>query len=86
MNEMIDRCRVAVVEALQGSDLPVGTYIDSEKIVRAVIEAMREPSEKMKLAGGKELPDYDPSIVDATNCWQAMIDAALSNKKAAASS
>jgi galactokinase/mevalonate kinase-like predicted kinase len=42
MTEMIKRARLAVVEVIQNSDLPAGTYIDSEKIVRAVLEAMRD--------------------------------------------
>lgn len=45
--EMIDRCRLAFGEELQKINLPVGTYINSELFVIAIIKAMREPTEKM---------------------------------------
>jgi hypothetical protein len=47
MTEMIERARLAVIEVIQSSDLPAGTYIDSERIVRAVLEAIREPTPDM---------------------------------------
>lgn len=42
MSEMIERCRIAVIGVIQQLGLPPGTQIDSERIVRAVLEAMRE--------------------------------------------
>lgn len=58
----------------------------SEKIARAVLQAIREPSKSMKEAGADgplttshgddESFDY-VSEDDAATCWQAMIDAAL---------
>lgn len=39
---------------------------------RAAIEAMREPTDEMELAGWGAIPS-----ADATDIWQAMIDAAL---------
>lgn len=44
MSKMIDRARIAVAEIIQQSNLPVGSHLDSEKIVRAVIKALREIS------------------------------------------
>ncbi len=84
MSEMIDRCRINIARALQNSNLPVGTFVDTEIIVRAAIEAMRVPTAAMICTG-------DESIIDALNdhggvrrdptpaqgCWQAMIDEAL---------
>lgn len=43
---------------------------DYPAMVRAVLLAIREPSEGMRDAGGRALGDYD-------DIWQAMIDAAL---------
>lgn len=37
MSKMIDRARIAVAEILQQSNLPVGSHLDSEKIVLAVL-------------------------------------------------
>jgi hypothetical protein len=53
---------------------------DCRQIARAALEALREPTEGMLLPGAETLPDYDPGCDDAKNCWQAMIDAALSEK------
>lgn len=45
---------------------------------RAVLMAIREPSEAMQMQGRAVMPELDePLLDDATNCWQAMIDAAL---------
>lgn len=50
-----------------------------EDQVRAVLEAIREPSEVMAKAGTDALPAFEaPLRADASDCWQAMIDAALS--------
>jgi len=47
-------------------------------IARAVLEAIREPSEVMAKAGTDTLPAFEaPLQADASDCWQAMIDAAL---------
>lgn len=46
MSKLIDKCRIAVVGVIQNSDLPVGSYIDSEKIVRAVIKEIGEEFSK----------------------------------------
>jgi hypothetical protein len=85
MTEMIDRARLSVVEVIQNSDLPAGTYIDSEKIVRAVIKAMREPTPDMMRSGlealakagcGSPIPGWA-----SENCLRAMLDAALGDTR-----
>jgi hypothetical protein len=53
--------------------------LEFSKIVRAVIEAMREPTEAMKAMHWTEI-EYsgaDTAAEKATNVWQWMIDAAL---------
>lgn len=53
---------------------------------RAVLEAIREPSEGMVKEGAYQIPcgqgveEGPPNASDAKDCWQAMIDAALSEK------
>jgi hypothetical protein len=37
----------------------------------------KEPTKEMKTAGAEAMPDYDPSVDDAEQCWGAMIDAAV---------
>lgn len=56
---------------------------DCEEIARAVLQAIREPSEGMITEGAYTIPCGGggeigpPNERDALNCWQAMIDAAL---------
>lgn len=47
-----------------------------ERIARAVLEALREPSDAMEVAG--ENDDAAGGEGNATGIWYAMIDAALS--------
>lgn len=50
------------------------------EIVRAVLLAIREPSEGMKTAGAYQLNEgahLDASLKDVAFAWQIMIDAAL---------
>lgn len=58
-------------------------YADAMAEARAAIEAMREPTEGMKIAGAGELIDFntDDAHPDnwALNTWASMIDAALSS-------
>jgi hypothetical protein len=72
MTEMIDRARLAVIEVIQNSSLPVGYSIDSEKIVRAVLEAMLEPTQEM-------LDCRDAFVMkdDALTVWRLQINTAL---------
>jgi len=46
---------------------------------RELIEAMREPTEAMKVAGGAFLADRrdHPDVIGAAGAWEDMIDAAL---------
>ena len=50
---------------------------------RAAIAAMREPTEKMVRAGEKEFIASDVAccMEPAEDCWQAMIDAALTSSE-----
>lgn len=51
---------------------------DMQDAARAVLEAIREPSEAMVKAGKDALPAFEaPLQADASDCWQAMIDAAI---------
>ena len=72
MSEMVERVAKAIAEA-DGDH----TVMDHHRRrSRAAIEAMREPTEEMKLAP----PDVNFSPSEAEYVWQAMIDAALGNK------
>lgn len=100
MSEMIERVARAICKA-RGDDPDArgpavwqsGFYPDHlfarwrsyEGLARAAIAEMREPTEAMVAAGGREVQiDYENGreadrVTDATNCWQAMIDAALND-------
>ena len=47
---------------------------------RAAIEAMREPTEEMAIAGAIGIGGHMPSPLDAADAWRAMIDAALQER------
>ncbi|MDE3797587.1 hypothetical protein I7G59_09635 [Sinorhizobium meliloti] len=83
-------------EASLGRPANNGTYdgkIDAEALARAAIEVMREPSEEMKTRGYEDAehtlesmgPDYPQPTESCGNIFQAMIEAALSQKLKAAS-
>lgn len=77
-----------------GGPHPSGTWIEKGEAwwtgyvdqARAVLEAIREPSEGMVKEGAYQIPcgqgveEGPPNASDAKDCWQAMIDAALSEK------
>ena len=68
-NDLIDRVAVAIIDAAQK-----GARGKPRELARAAIEAMREPTDLM----GNGLPaGYRPGSHSATQIWQAMIDAAL---------
>lgn len=46
-------------------------------VARAVLTAIREPSEGMNVAGFMTMAPGDPEREDAADCWRVMIDAAL---------
>ncbi len=57
--------------------------VDLRIIARAAIAAIREPSEEMvrSVDAVKDIGDYDAFLpTDARDIWQAMIDAALTEK------
>jgi hypothetical protein len=67
---MIDRVATVVATCLRNDD-------NAEEIARAVIEAMRKPSDGMIAAG--EL-FYEVTRTQARIVWEQMIDAALAEK------
>lgn len=80
---MIERAARALFTIEHGDDASFEAWpvIANEMAVRAraVLQAIREPSEAMEGAGREALEDGAELIVDgdATACWHAMIDAAL---------
>lgn len=83
----IERAKAAIANELGVSSAPIesfalsdGRLIATETIIRAVLTAIREPSEAMLCAGkesawvGADLNDGHPCIVQV---WPAMIDAML---------
>lgn len=51
-------------------------------LARAVIEAMREPTDAMRRAGAIYQADGQTRVTDAIGTWRAMIDAALDEQVA----
>lgn len=82
-NPIIERAARAIQDEYdrQNSGALIGEGGDlhaPEAMARAVLRAIREPSEAMNRAGWKSDLPFTPSIrVDVL--WQAMIDAALSD-------
>ena len=60
------------------------TSVDVGALVRAVLQAIREPDEAMIEQGRPEIVGYDPEWDDAReragDVWQAMIDTILSDR------
>ncbi len=90
MSEMVERVAMAMwAKKEQLTPNPRVSWENAEakdqafmlEVARAAIEAMREPTEAMKDAGGMELAglwDSDDSPYSAAeNVWLACIDAAL---------
>lgn len=79
-NEMVERIR-AIIEPFLKDDPHSVTNTDD--IVRDVIEAMREPTEQMIIAGLHE-PDRRRlnarGMPTSYHVWQAMIDAARADE------
>jgi hypothetical protein len=86
IDNMIERCARAMIEAeprddpgfrISGcSDLSDNEWRD---LARAAIEAMREPTRVMEIAGIEQSHDDTPR--DVTNTWRAMLDAALADNQ-----
>lgn len=76
----------AVVQNIAGDqngvigDEPLYVVTNPDAVARAVLEAIREPSEGMVEDGAFQIPcgqgveEGPPNIGDAKDCWQAMID------------
>ncbi|MEZ2132438.1 MULTISPECIES: hypothetical protein [unclassified Sinorhizobium] len=78
MTTMIERVARAIMEDSGGGrDRPDFNWRYYESAARAAIEAMREPTEDMRIAGCQETW-LDPSVDDI---YRAMIDAALQEDK-----
>lgn len=72
---MIERCAKAAYDS--SSKLSIS---DSMRIVLTIIKAMREPTEKMKMAGSIDPGSGGPDDGYETEVWQAMIDAIIGDK------
>jgi hypothetical protein len=64
-------------------ELFIDGNFNGSALARAAIAAMREPTEKMVRAGEKEFIASDVAccMEPAEDCWQAMIDAALTSSE-----
>jgi hypothetical protein len=77
--DMVERCSVALIGAVY-VERGVGLSAKQAKeIIRAVLAAMREPTEAMVEAGSELFIGTDAMPYIETSVWHAMIDAALSN-------
>jgi len=81
MNEMVERGVRAITASTRDFGISFGW---EERLVRAVIAAMREPTQEMIEAGAYEIPiaEFDELPKDiAVAVWHAEIDAALADKE-----
>jgi hypothetical protein len=91
MSEMVERVARAMAGesgcvVSQQFDAGTGRLVDTKEewknwipFARAALAAMREPTEKMTIAGSLR-SDYSGTAEDAGNQWRVMIDAALEEK------
>lgn len=86
MTDMVERVARAIVTLIPdgfGWEQSEEDWRQVEDIVRAAIEAMREPDSAMVQAGGRTVARLsagraiEPYEDDAADAWRAMIDAAL---------
>jgi hypothetical protein len=87
MSEMVERVAEAIVAEMVrqcGTPPPKDPTLSEGaiKVARAAIEAMREPSNRMKGAGDRMRTHLDDEphpfeINDSVAIWRAMIDAAI---------
>ena len=88
MSEMIERLALAIEATMFAPhELPLDTGLHAKyrETARAVIEAMREPTQEMRLAAVAEWSRPDPtpeheSTLVFNAIWRAMIDAALTSQ------
>lgn len=67
------------IDASNTSATVIDATVDLVAVARAVLSAIREPNKAMEIAGMNALPAFEaPLQADASDCWQAMVDAALS--------
>lgn len=90
MSEMVERVARAIYAAAWGFGHPPPTGVELEEAraqARAAIEAMREPTEAMEIAGMEAAPMFlrdegaqrvrsSPSTDDCAKIFKAMIDTA----------
>jgi hypothetical protein len=81
MSEMIERMVAAIREIRVGEHYCLYPH-EAEEIARAVLETIREPTQKMIEAGGETLPVEWDYWRAAKECHVAMIDAALATQTA----
>jgi hypothetical protein len=77
----MQRAERAVLDTIFPVEELSGWTIDNPRdVARAVLQAIREPSQAMIEVGNRHFPDYPEGMPDddPRDCWQAMIDAALS--------
>ena len=80
MSEMIERVAEALVQRRweMWSDTSGKIYIEPLELARAAIDAMREPTEAMDLAGTHAESYRSLGLLKVRHIWRAMFDAALS--------
>lgn len=81
MSEILDRVAGALRDAC-----PIGDRMHPDvarHMARAAINAMREPTQEMDIAGAETMPAAEAYDMpdDFKNAWQAAIDAALTDGK-----
>lgn len=81
MSEMVERCADALLRAYFDRPIEIReisvTAMDQHDLVRAVIEAMREPTEAMKSIEGVHWGYGCHVCGGLQEGWEAMIDEAL---------
>ena len=86
MSEWVERVAAAMAEKANGGKFSDPLFYAPEhkafwmEVVLTGIEAIREPTKQMMMAGALVMPDYDPSVDHAEACWRAMLDEALKEK------
>jgi hypothetical protein len=95
MSEMVERvaramCKEAFGDCVCENECRSADCQDKKRYALAAIEAMREPTQQMRLAGISEWSRSDPtpeheSTLIFNAIWRAMLDAALSPEQTAKS-
>jgi hypothetical protein len=78
MTEMVERVALALGKRGIQDGGPARAVVDWTPYARAALAAMREPTQRMKSAAVIDADNHwDFGAHEARACWQAMIDAAL---------